>query len=125
MEIESIDQQVKAMESIDQETFLAFSLLGLEESTEEVEDIIDAWKTGNIKKMEEIIFRDEYEGLPYIDNLYDVLYFKRNIKMADKISKYLQDTGDYFIVIGAGHLVGDKSILKILEKKGYKPELFF
>ncbi|MBN2531425.1 MAG: TraB/GumN family protein [Spirochaetales bacterium] len=125
VELETIAQQVNTMESIDQETFLSFTLLGLEASKQEVEDIILAWKTCDIKKMEKIIFKDSYNSLPYINNLYDTLYYKRNIKMAEKITTYLEDTGDYFIILGAGHLLGEKSILKILEKKGYKPELFF
>ena len=90
-----------------------------------MKEIIDVWRTGDIKKIEKIIFKDAYEKLPYIDSLYDVLYYKRNTRMANKIINYLKDTGNYFIIIGAGHLLGNKSILKILEKKGYKPELFY
>jgi uncharacterized protein len=125
MELESVSQQVKVMESIDQEQFLSFTLMGLEDSREEVNTIIKAWKNGDIKKLEELIFKDEYEKLPYIDRIYDTLYFNRNTRMTSKILTFLKDSRDYFIIIGVGHLIGEKSVITKLANKGYSPELFF
>ena len=67
---------------------------------EEVEELITNWKTGNLKGIENMIFADEYMSLPHVDALFNKLYFKRNNKMAKKIMEYLNDTEDYFIVIG-------------------------
>ncbi|MCK5393893.1 MAG: TraB/GumN family protein, partial [Candidatus Omnitrophica bacterium] len=36
-----------------------------------------------------------------------------------KIDGFLKDDAIYFIVVGAAHLVGEKGIISILEKKGY------
>jgi uncharacterized protein YbaP (TraB family) len=40
--------------------------------------------------------------------------------MADKIDRYLTQNSVYFVVVGAGHLIGDQGIVKLLEKRGYK-----
>jgi two-component system sporulation sensor kinase B len=45
----------------------------------------------------------------------------RNGPMADKIEIYLNDTTPsiYFVVVGAGHMVGDTGIIKQLQEKGF------
>jgi len=125
VELESVDEQTKMMDSIDGELFLNYSLLGLESTNEEVEELIKNWKTGNVIGIEKIIFSDKYNSLPKIDTILNKLFYNRNKKMAKKIMTYLKDTDDYFIVVGAGHLIGEKSIITILSKKGYSPEIFY
>ena len=39
--------------------------------------------------------------------------------MASKIEGYLKTKETYFVVVGAGHLVGDKGIIKMLKERGY------
>ena len=39
--------------------------------------------------------------------------------MVEKIEGYLEEDETYFVIIGAGHLVGKKGIIEILEDKGY------
>jgi uncharacterized protein len=42
--------------------------------------------------------------------------------MVAKIEGYLKSKTGYFVVVGAGHLVGEKGIITLLQKKGYKVE---
>ena len=46
----------------------------------------------------------------------------RNKGMASKIEGYLKTKETYFVVVGAGHLVGDKGIIKMLKERGYSVE---
>ena len=39
--------------------------------------------------------------------------------MANAIKGFLDGKGTYFVVIGAGHLVGDKGIPKLLQNAGF------
>jgi hypothetical protein len=39
--------------------------------------------------------------------------------MARKIEAYLATAGTRFIIVGAGHLVGDDGIVALLRKQGY------
>ena len=42
--------------------------------------------------------------------------------MTEQIRGYLARPGSHFVVVGAGHLVGEVGILALLEKAGYKVE---
>ena len=57
-------------------------------------------------------------GLTFKKRLFD----DRNHAMTDKLTGYLRQGGSYFVVVGAGHLVGEQGIVRLLEKRGYKPE---
>jgi hypothetical protein len=46
----------------------------------------------------------------------------RNDGMAKKIDGYLKTKDVHFVVAGAAHLMGEKGIVKLLEKAGYKVE---
>ena len=46
----------------------------------------------------------------------------RNRNMAKKISSHLRSRGTVFVVVGAGHLVGDLGIVELLRKEGYHVE---
>lgn len=47
---------------------------------------------------------------------------ERNMGMAAKIQQYLTQQGTYFVLIGAGHYVGDNSIIELLTKAGISGE---
>ena len=40
--------------------------------------------------------------------------------MAKQMEQYLNTPYTYFVVVGAGHLVGDHGIVKLFQAKGYK-----
>jgi hypothetical protein len=42
--------------------------------------------------------------------------------MASKIEDFLRNRETYFVVVGAGHLVGSQGIIEILKGKGYMVE---
>ena len=42
--------------------------------------------------------------------------------MADKIAGYLESGSTYFVLVGAGHLVGDQGIPELLSGKKIKVE---
>ncbi|RJQ38322.1 MAG: hypothetical protein C4550_06760 [Nitrospiraceae bacterium] len=42
--------------------------------------------------------------------------------MTLKIEEFLKTKETYFVVVGAGHLVGNKGIIELLKRKGYPVE---
>jgi uncharacterized protein YbaP (TraB family) len=56
--------------------------------------------------------------------IYEKLIYERNRRMVSKIEGYLRGNGSYFVVVGAGHLIGEQGIVKALEKKGFRVEQF-
>jgi uncharacterized protein YbaP (TraB family) len=120
LELESFGEQVRLFESVGEERFLAYTLLSLNGVELKSEELITAWRCGDLKAMKGILFDDLTSGM--IDNIgeiYDKLFFSRNRKMTDKIKSYLEKEGDFFVVVGAGHLVGERSIVDLLRAEGY------
>ncbi len=84
------------------------------------EIMFNAWKNGDYKKIEEISYKDMNNKK--LKPFYDKLFFERNANMTKKIVEYLKTDKTYFIIVGSAHYVGEKGIIQLLKKDGYKPE---
>jgi uncharacterized protein YbaP (TraB family) len=51
-----------------------------------------------------------------------ILITDRNSNWAGEIEKMMAGDKDYFIAVGAGHLIGAGSVVDLLATKGYKVE---
>ncbi len=69
--------------------------------------------------MEPIIMKNINKD-PQLVPIYEKLIDERNRKMVSKIEDYLRGKGTYFVVVGAGHLIGEKGIVEVLRKKGLR-----
>lgn len=121
LELEGADFQIRLFNEFPddlQDLFLFSTLTGLDNLKVEMEQTLKVWLSGDIAGMEKIIFKAmlEYPGLSL---LYEKLFYERNITMASKIEGFLKAGGNYFVVVGSGHMLGEKGILKLLERKGY------
>ena len=124
LELESLEYQLGLFDGFTdkQQDLLLFStLLDLKIIEKEMNNLIKAWENGNADKVEEILMKglDEHpEILPIIEKI----FYERNRNMVLKIEGYLGTDDTYFVVVGAGHLVGEKGIIQLLKKKGYSLE---
>jgi uncharacterized protein len=55
-----------------------------------------------------------------LQSFQDQLIYQRNADMAQQLETYMATEKKYFVVVGAGHLVGDRSILTLLQAKRYQ-----
>jgi uncharacterized protein YbaP (TraB family) len=80
--------------------------------------LMNAWRRGDEPALEAVIFEhmDEEPGLA---ELYDRLIFRRNVAMANELERLLEQPGTWFVVVGAGHFVGDRSVIADLKRKGF------
>ena len=123
-ELESLDYQINLLAGLndeEQELFLLYTLRELRILVQEVDKLVDAWKSGAVDKMESTITKSLAEDRRFY-TIYDKLIYKRNRNMAQKIEGYLKTNGTYFVVIGAAHLLGDKGIIQLLKDRGYSVE---
>ena len=77
-----------------------------------------AFFVGN-KVLEDILNSDYSAYLPGVKAIQEAMFDERNKRMTDKISQYLQEDSSYFVVVGAGHLIGENGIVDLLSKRGY------
>jgi len=115
LDLESVEQQIELFNSFeDQEKFLEYSLTSLDDTKINMGKMMKAWYKGNAKEMNKLMIKDALEEHPDLAPIYKSLIFDRNISMTNKIKGYLKTDKIYFVVVGAGHLIGDKGIVELL-----------
>ena len=78
------------------------------------DDMIAAWKAGDVRALDEDLLGSVREQ----PEVYRALIVRRNERFADAIGGLLDGKKDCLIVVGALHLVGPDSVLRMLERQG-------
>ena len=126
IELETADFQVELISSFPDELMI----LWLEESVEnpltpeDLDMLFEAWEDGDALAMESLTFEALIEE-PALAPYYEKMLDERNITMAEMIEEFLADDETYFVVVGAGHLVGDNGLINILDERGYVTEQLY
>jgi len=124
LELESLDYQIDLLSNLsdkDQELFLIYTLKDLNIMEQELDKLTQAWISGDTKGMETILTRSVSED-KRLSSIFEKLIYERNRKMVSKIEDFLRTKEVYFVIVGAGHLVGNQGIIEILKGKGYLVE---
>jgi len=85
------------------------------EADKQFEEMIEAYKAQDIEKLGEFVQTDD-DGL---GNYEDILIFNRNRNWVEKLKKLMPEKS-LTIAVGAGHLAGEKGVIKLLRKEGFK-----
>jgi len=94
---------------------LLYTIRQTGEGAEVVEDMMGTWKSGNVDMLEELIIdvvREDEKLKPLFYKLFD----NRNNDMTRKVAAMLDSGGTWFVVVGAGHLVGKTGIVRQLRE---------
>jgi len=121
LELESLDYQINlfsALSEKDQELFLLYTLKDIKVLEQELDKLIKAWTAGDVKGIELIMTKSIKEDKRLIP-VYEKLVLERNRNMASKIEEYLKEKETFFVIVGAGHLVGNRGIIEHLKAKGF------
>jgi uncharacterized protein YbaP (TraB family) len=123
IELETMQSQMELLLNIpDSDLALLQTLDDLEILDEVMSELTQAWKRGDEKALAKMLIEDVLSENPEYQPIYDALFFNRNRTMVNKIEAMLKQQNIYFVVVGAGHLVGEQGIIDILNKKGYAAE---
>jgi len=104
-----------------QESLLVKTLEDQGRFAQQLEKMGEAWKKGDTKAMEKVVMGDDIKRSPEYKPLVEKLIDERNVKMVEKIEGYLKGGDTVFVVVGVGHLVGPKGIVKLLEDMNTRP----
>lgn len=121
IELESINYQIDLLSGLndsDQELFLLYTLKNLETLTNEADNMVNAWKSGDAESMETIIKDSSINDAEFYP-VYNKLIVQRNKDISLKIDKLLKKKGTYFVVVGAAHFIGKQGIIQLLKERGY------
>lgn len=97
------------------EQYLASTLSGLPAYTEMIRQLVTAWKDGNVQVLDRLLNQDKRAD----PVTHETLFSRRNSKWMPEIERYAHGNGNYLIIVGAGHLVGDDGVVAQLRRAGY------
>jgi uncharacterized protein YbaP (TraB family) len=116
--LETLETQTAIFDSLDasgQRALLEQTLDELDSADEAMDEMVDAWRDGNLDSLTDSLMSD-FDDFP---GLYDALVTNRNRAWVTEIETLLDDGGNYLIVVGALHLVGTGSVVELLEDRGH------
>lgn len=97
---------------------LAEGLDKIDETAKMLGGLIGAWKVGDTEKMNQILTEQMVEDSP----IQKLLLTDRNKNWIPAIEKALAGKKNTMFLVGAAHLIGEDSVVDILQKKGLKVE---
>ena len=114
---ESVEQQLGYLDglSLDAQRDLLMQTLTESAAIREImDDLILAWRSGDIDYLERTLL-DDVSGYP---ELYDTIVANRNRLWVDTIDELLKQGEDYLVIVGALHLVGEDGLPQLLQQRG-------
>jgi len=122
VELETLQSQLELFAGFApdlQEMLLLNTLREVKDVKAQVNNLIAAWKEGDLAKMNKVFITDPLKEEPKLKDLYVKMFDERNSKMVARMEKYLKGKEPALILVGAGHIPGDLGILKLLQNKGF------
>lgn len=116
--LETAIQQFDMLDGLSKDTqlkFLEASVLSIEELATDGENLISAWKVGDIAKLE-AMFADDMDDTPELEQ---ALLTERNQRWLPKIEALTKASENSLVIVGALHLVGDQGVIELLRKRGF------
>ena len=120
--LETLDFQIQMMANMgegEEDRFISETLTTLPELKELLTQTIKAWRNGDTEEINEYVVEKFKRESPVSFN---EVFTQRNANWVPHIEAMFGDEDQEFVLVGAGHLVGEGNVLKLLENKGYKIE---
>ncbi len=115
--LETMQFQASIFDSIpyaEQAKELLKSVDSINEYRQEFDTMLNVYKTQTISRIETLFNKSEFG----MDEHEDILLDNRNKDWVIKLKKIMQHE-TVFVAVGAGHLVGPKGLIALLQKEGY------
>ena len=116
--LETTRQQLEILDRLSlpsQRDLLIQTLSDSAELAEVMDDMVDAWRYGDIEFLENNLLAEMQE----FDELHQAIVVNRNRNWVVRIEELLRENDDYLIVVGALHLVGDQGVPNLLSQRGF------
>jgi uncharacterized protein YbaP (TraB family) len=97
------------------ELYLVNTISGLPSYAEMVRRLVDAWRDGDVRLLDRLLNQDKRSD----PMTHDLLFSERNSKWMPEIERFAHESGNFLIIVGAGHLVGDDGVVAQLKRAGY------
>lgn len=123
-ELESLEYQYEMFAGLEQELQIEMikdAFDDIDKGENYSQDLAELWLDGDIDGFYELFFQDQSDS-DAREEYYRKLFDERDVEMKEKIKAMLAENDDLFIVVGAGHVLGDNGLLNLFEQAGYEIE---
>jgi len=96
-----------------QETSLKAMLADIDTQAKNIETLAAAWRAGDTASLEGLLM----EGFKEAPEIAERLLYERNRNWVEPVERCLTEDARCFIVVGAAHLVGPKSLVDLLRER--------
>lgn len=117
-QLEDLAFQINMLSGIDRED----QVVALNESLEDFEDLsslfndmVSQWLDEDLDGLDTLILQEFRTQAP---DYYEAVFDDRNEKWVDPILALLDEPGTHLVVVGTGHLIGEGSVVDLLEERG-------
>jgi uncharacterized protein YbaP (TraB family) len=116
--LETVDEQLSLFTELTpeaSENLLRQTIAEIEQYGAQLDASFRLWQAGDAAQLDELLLapmRSEYPAL------FDKLFSQRNQRMLERLEQLAAKPGRYFVVVGAGHLVGAGGIVDLLRARG-------
>lgn len=117
--LETTELQMQIFDNMSDEEqveFLEYTLKNSAESVAAIDKMMEAWKKGDAEALSEFVNGGMED---FSEQVYYEIFEQRNQNWVPQIEKMMKEGKTPLIIVGAGHLVGEKSVNDLMEKKGY------
>ena len=116
--LETVRDQARVLSSDDAsgEVHLVEAIVSLPAAKAVLDELVDAWKEGHINKLDRLLNQDEWSD----PKNFETMFSRRNRKWLPQIERFLRGNGNYLVIVGSGHLVGDHGLVRALQDRGYR-----
>lgn len=116
--LETVDGQLSLFASLSpqvEEQLLRQTLEELDAYGAQIEAAFELWSNGDARGIDRLLVASMQSEYP---DLFRRLFADRNRAMTDRLLELAKVPARYFVVVGAGHLVGDRGIVALLAQRG-------
>lgn len=106
------------MSDADSQAFLLLTFIGLNQEDKAFQQMVGAWKRGDIDTVDRTITAD-YREVPSLRNR---IITDRNRRWVPEIAQWLQSGRTYMVVAGAAHMGGEAGLPALLRARGFQVE---
>ena len=119
--LETVEDQISLFAGLSdrvQTLLLEETLVEMKDLDPMMQEAFRAWHDGDGAALDRALLESMHR--PEYRPLYQRMFLDRNAKMARGIDGYLKTSGTYFVVVGSGHLIGERGVVALLRAKHYQ-----
>ena len=115
--LETLEDQIRVFDRLsmrEQQALLLQTLHELDSADAAMDELLDAWREGRLDTLADELMAD-FDAFP---TLHRHLVIDRNTRWVAALQQLIADGNRYLVVVGALHLVGEDSVIELLEARG-------